>query len=118
MLCVCAQVESEQCAREVCEYRAALQRRRAQRVHREEGEGVPLVVKGDVVGSVEALGGVLISRQPEQLRLNVVHSGVGAILPFTTVPHAPPPIWSCISTSVRGTVHAVTSVEVSCGWTP
>ena len=79
MLCVCAQVESEQCAREVCEYRAALQRRRAQRVHREEGEGVPLVVKGDVVGSVEALGGVLISRQPEQLRLNVVHSGVGAI---------------------------------------
>jgi len=36
-------------------------------------------VKGDVVGSVEALGGVLISRQPEQLRLNVVHSGVGAI---------------------------------------
>ena len=72
-------MESEQCARVVCEYRAALQRRRAQRVHWEAKQGVPVVVKGDVVGSVEALVGVLTSRQPEQVGLNVVHSGVGAI---------------------------------------
>ena len=40
---------------------------------------VPVVVKGDVMGSVEAVIEVLMSRQPEGVELNVIHSGVGPI---------------------------------------
>ena len=40
---------------------------------------VPLVVKGDVAGSVEALLNILTARQPLRFRLKVVHSGVGPI---------------------------------------
>ena len=40
---------------------------------------VPLLVKGDVMGSVEALVSLLVSRQPQELFLKVIHSGVGAI---------------------------------------
>lgn len=40
---------------------------------------VPLVVKGDVAGSVEALVGILSSRQPQGVQLRVVQSGVGPI---------------------------------------
>ena len=40
---------------------------------------VPLVVKGDVAGSVEALVEILDTRQPQGFRLNVVHSGIGPI---------------------------------------
>ncbi len=40
---------------------------------------VPLVVKGDVTGSVEALVKILESRHPRGFRLKVVHSGVGML---------------------------------------
>lgn len=40
---------------------------------------VPLVVRGDVAGSVEALVGILTSRQPQGIQLRVVQSGVGPI---------------------------------------
>jgi translation initiation factor IF-2 len=40
---------------------------------------VPLIVKGDVAGSVEALVNILSSRQPQGIQLRVVQSGVGPI---------------------------------------
>lgn len=40
---------------------------------------VPLVVRGDVAGSVEVLVELLQSRQPEELELNVIHTGVGSV---------------------------------------
>eukprot|EP00731_Ephydatia_muelleri_P028186 Em0019g1059a len=40
---------------------------------------IPLVVQGDVAGSVEALLGVLKTHPPDQLELKIVHSGVGQI---------------------------------------
>ena len=43
------------------------------------GDVVPVVVKGDVVGSVEALESVLSLRQPSQIGVSVVHSGVGPV---------------------------------------
>ena len=47
---------------------------------REESEGVvPLIVKGDVAGSVEALVAILESRQPKQKVLKVIHTGVGDV---------------------------------------
>lgn len=40
---------------------------------------IPVIIKGDVMGSVEALEEVLQSCQPEQLHINVIQSGVGNI---------------------------------------
>ncbi len=40
---------------------------------------VPLIVKGDVWGSVEALIGILKSKQPELMKLSVIHAGVGVV---------------------------------------
>lgn len=45
----------------------------------EEVPCVPLLVKGDVMGSVEALVTLLVSRQPQELSLKVVHTGVGPV---------------------------------------
>ena len=40
---------------------------------------VPLIVKGDVAGSVEALVDIIESRNPEKFELKIIQSGVGAI---------------------------------------
>ena len=40
---------------------------------------VPLIVKGDVAGSVEAMVDVIKSRHPNKFQLKVIQSGVGAI---------------------------------------
>lgn len=40
---------------------------------------VPLIVKGDVAGSVEALVDIIRSRNPENFELKIIQSGVGAI---------------------------------------
>ena len=40
---------------------------------------MPLLVKGDVTGSVEALVAILESRQPKQKTLKVIHTGVGPV---------------------------------------
>ena len=53
----------------------ALQRTKGE----EKGESVSVLVKGDVVGSVEVLVGVLQTRQPQGVALSVVHSGVGPV---------------------------------------
>ena len=39
-----------------------------------------LVVKGDVVGSVEVMVDLLEKRQPEGVAVRVIHSGVGPVL--------------------------------------
>lgn len=40
---------------------------------------VPLIIKGDVAGSVEALVDIIKSRNPEKFELKIIQSGVGAI---------------------------------------
>ena len=47
----------------------------------EEGEikDLGLIVKGDVDGSVEALSSALIALSNEEVRVDVIHQGVGAI---------------------------------------
>ena len=40
---------------------------------------VPLIVKGDVAGSVEAVVEVIKSRHPEKFELKVIQDGVGAV---------------------------------------
>ena len=89
------QADSEQHAREVCAHRVgAVDSRRqhlAATIPVEEVETterdpeargdttVPLIVKGDVAGSVEAMVDVIKSRHPEKFQLKVIQSGVGAI---------------------------------------
>ncbi|HEA47067.1 MAG TPA: translation initiation factor IF-2, partial [bacterium] len=52
-------------------------------LYRQIGEGrlreLSLVIKGDVQGSIEALSGSLESLSNEEVRVNVIHKGVGAI---------------------------------------
>ena len=90
-----SQADSEQHAREVCAHRAgAVESRRRQLVatipveevetdERDVGAGgdatVPLIVKGEVAGSVEAMVDVIKSRHPNKFQLKVIQSGVGAI---------------------------------------
>jgi translation initiation factor IF-2 len=85
-------VDSESRAREVTEYRA---RKRREARHattarqsldqllqsRKEGERrtLPLVVKGDVQGSVEAIQGALAKLGTDEVGAQVLQSGVGAI---------------------------------------
>lgn len=40
---------------------------------------VPVIIKGDVSGSVEALLGILKAKQPNLVKLNVIHSSVGGV---------------------------------------
>ena len=70
----------------MCDSRAASSRDQLERskvgglVAGEDGRAViPLVVRGDVTGSVEVLVELLRSRQPEELELNVVATGVGGV---------------------------------------
>ena len=43
------------------------------------GKGVSVLVKGDVVGSVEVVVQVLKEKQPEGVAVRVLHSGVGPV---------------------------------------
>ncbi|MDB5526250.1 MAG: infB [Rhizobium sp.] len=89
-----AVVENESRAREIAEYRQRLTREKA--VARHAGQrgsleqmmtqltaaGVkefPLVIKGDVQGSIEAIAGALEKISTEEVRARIVHSGAGAI---------------------------------------
>jgi translation initiation factor IF-2 len=89
-----AVVESESRAREISEYRQRLAREKA--VARQSGSrgsleqmmsqlqtsGVkefPLVVKGDVQGSIEAISGALEKLGTDEVRARLVHSGAGGI---------------------------------------
>ncbi|MDO6962357.1 translation initiation factor IF-2 [Rhizobium alvei] len=89
-----AVVENESRAREIAEYRQRLAREKA--VARHAGQrgsleqmmtqltaaGVkefPLVIKGDVQGSIEAIAGALDKISTGEVRARIVHSGAGAI---------------------------------------
>ncbi|MGA1804896.1 translation initiation factor IF-2 [Rhizobium sp. HT1-10] len=87
-------VDSESRAREISEYRQRLTRDKA--AARQSGQRgsleqmmtllqnnvlkeFPLVIKGDVQGSIEAINGALDKLGTEEVRARIVHSGAGAI---------------------------------------
>ncbi|ASY64988.1 Translation initiation factor 2 [Sinorhizobium sojae CCBAU 05684] len=89
-----AVVESESRAREISEYRQRLAREKA--VARQSGsrgsleqmmsqlqtsglKEFPLVIKGDVQGSIEAIAGALEKLGTDEVRARIVHSGAGGI---------------------------------------
>ncbi len=85
-------VESEREAREVAVKRQQLQREQnqrqvrlvtlddiASRIGKGELKDLPIIVKGDVDGSVEALADSLMKLSNDEVRVQVIHKGVGAI---------------------------------------
>ncbi len=87
-----AVVENEAKAREVSEYRRSLQRDKIaktaargtldemfQRIAAGEIKELPVVIKADVQGSVEALAGALSKLGTDEVGARVLHSGVGGI---------------------------------------
>jgi len=89
-----AVVENESRAREISEYRQRLARDKA--VARQSGtrgsleqmmtqlqssglKEFPLVIKGDVQGSIEAIAGALDKLGTDEVRCRIVHSGAGGI---------------------------------------
>jgi translation initiation factor IF-2 len=74
-------VESEKVAKEIVDHRAA--ERRARPVdERPKITGVrelPVLIKADVSGSVEALRDALLKLSTDAIKVNVIHTGVGAI---------------------------------------
>ncbi|NEI73439.1 translation initiation factor IF-2 [Rhizobium lusitanum] len=89
-----AVVENESRAREISEYRQRLARDKAaarqsgqrgsleQMMTQLQSVGVkefPLVIKGDVQGSIEAIAGALEKLGTDEVRARIVHSGAGGI---------------------------------------
>lgn len=75
------QADSEASARTVMQHRAtAASRKPTHQPPREGREDVRVLVKGDVVGSVEVLVSILEKRQPEGVAVSVIHSGVGPVV--------------------------------------
>ncbi len=89
-----AVVESESRAREISEYRQRLAREKAvarqsgsrgsleQMMSQLQASGMkefPLVIKGDVQGSIEAIAGALDKLGTDEVRARIVHSGAGGI---------------------------------------
>ncbi|NYJ14843.1 translation initiation factor IF-2 [Rhizobium leguminosarum] len=89
-----AVVESESRAREISEYRQRLARDKAaarqsgqrgsleQMMMQRQSAGIkefPLVIKGDVQGSIEAIAGALEKLGTDEVRARIVHSGAGGI---------------------------------------
>ena len=89
-----AVVENEARAREISEYRQRIAREKA--VARQAGtrgsleqmmtqlqdtgaQEFPLVIKGDVQGSIEAIAGALDKLGTDEVRVRIVHSGAGGI---------------------------------------
>lgn len=85
-------IDTEQEAREIANKREQLQREQGLRTQKmltldEVGRRLALgdfhelnvIVKGDVDGSVEALSDSLIKQSTQQVQVNVIHKGVGAI---------------------------------------
>ncbi|HLA64260.1 MAG TPA: translation initiation factor IF-2, partial [Rhodothermales bacterium] len=85
-------MEDEREAREVASRRAQLHREHATRTRRHisldelsrqmalgQLKELNLIVKGDVAGSVEALSDSLLKISNDEVAVNIVHSGVGAI---------------------------------------
>ncbi|QKK25578.1 translation initiation factor IF-2 [Rhizobium hidalgonense] len=89
-----AVVESESRAREISEYRQRLARDKAaarqsgqrgsleQMMMQRQSAGIkefPLVIKGDVQGSIEAIAGALEKLGTDEVRARIVHSGAAGI---------------------------------------
>jgi translation initiation factor IF-2 len=87
-----AVVENEQRAREITEYRVRKRRetlgsagstrtleQMMQQLHEAGQKEFPLVIKGDVQGSIEAISGALAKISTEEVGARIVHSGVGGI---------------------------------------
>ena len=85
-------VESEVRAREITEFRRRRERdikiaatgrgtleQMFERIQEGEAEGLPVVVKGDAHGSVEAIVGSLDKLATDEVKVLVLHAGVGAI---------------------------------------
>jgi translation initiation factor IF-2 len=85
-------VESESRAREIAEYRDQLRREKAaagsgrgtlhdmfSQIAAGTAKELPIVIKGDVQGSVEAIGGSLEKLSTDEVAVRVLHSGVGGI---------------------------------------
>ena len=90
ILIFASQADSEQRARAECDLRREILQNKQQQAaipfqaaETEAGVGgatvVPLIIKGDVAGSVEALVDIIGSRNPEKFELKIIQSGVGAI---------------------------------------
>ena len=85
-------VESESRAREIAEYRDRLRREKAaaatgrgtledmfSQITAGTAKELPIVIKGDVQGSVEAISGSLNKLSTDEVAMRVLHSGVGGI---------------------------------------
>ncbi|PIW26132.1 MAG: translation initiation factor IF-2 [Rhodospirillales bacterium CG15_BIG_FIL_POST_REV_8_21_14_020_66_15] len=85
-------VESEGRAREVTEFRLRQERNKAaaaggrgtleqmfEKIQEGEAKAVPLVLKADVHGSAEAIVGALEKLSTDEVKVQVLHSGVGGI---------------------------------------
>jgi translation initiation factor IF-2 len=85
-------VESESRAREIAEYRDRLRREKAaatagrgtleemfSQITAGTAKELPIVIKGDVQGSVEAITGSLGKLSTDEVAVRVLHSGVGGI---------------------------------------
>ena len=85
-------VESEARAREVADFRARKKRERASakssgtsleqmmaQLQDAEIKELPLVIKGDVQGSIEAIANSLEKLSTNEVRVRILHTGVGAI---------------------------------------
>ena len=87
-----AVVENEARAREITEYRVRKRRetlgsagsartleQMMQQLHEAGQKEFPLVIKGDVQGSIEAITGALAKISTDEVQARIVHSGVGGI---------------------------------------
>jgi translation initiation factor IF-2 len=85
-------VSSEQQARAISQKRQLLSREQehrkvkrltltdlAQQIKEGEVKQLPLIIKGDVDGSVEALSDALMQLSTEEVSVNIIHRGVGAV---------------------------------------
>jgi translation initiation factor IF-2 len=85
-------VESESRAREIAEYRDRMRREKAaaaggrgtledmfSQITAGTAKELPIVIKGDVQGSVEAISGSLNKLSTDEVAMRVLHSGVGGI---------------------------------------
>ncbi len=85
-------VADERLAREIAQQRQQLRRQQqarqlrqitlgdiSQRIQQGQAKELRLVLKADVMGSVEALVNALLRLSTEEVRVNIIHSGVGAI---------------------------------------
>ncbi|MEK9752016.1 MAG: translation initiation factor IF-2 [Rhodospirillaceae bacterium] len=85
-------VESEARAREICEFRARRKRdanvavagrgtleQMFEKIKEGEAQALPVVLKGDVHGSVEAIASALAAIGTDEVRVQVLHAAVGGI---------------------------------------